>query len=486
MEMGESKRSGRSLTYSSAAQVLGVTAGLRVALIVRTVVVARLLLPEEFGKYALVVALVGLLETTTNSGFYEAIIKGDKTESESLKAAWTVVVIRGTVVTAILFVLANWVGAWFAEPDLSLLLRVIAVTPMIRSAASLGPVLAQRRVDYRWTARVTIAAQVIDLLVSILLVWILGSALGLALGAVAGALTGLATSYLSPGFAPGLIWRWVAVRPLLSFARWRWLSQIAWYAAAQGDDLIVGRVLGMPSLGVYRIAYTVGNLPTTETATALVQVTFPALARAESISRANVLRMYERYLTLTVGVAGLLATTILVLADPLVRTLLGEAWTAAIVPLGIISMGGLYRALAATGGALFLGIGKPAWDATMQSVRAVVLLLGLALLLRHGVVGAAAASALSAVAMLPIWAKGLASSGIPIISTLRIVGRRVPVLAVAGFSSWTISGWLQEPIYSVLVGGASAVTVWLSGTFLADPVLASELKVLIRKYRRPF
>jgi PST family polysaccharide transporter/lipopolysaccharide exporter len=481
--MIESHPQERSMAYSSAVQALGVTAGLRFLGVARGIIVARLLLPEEFGKFALVGALVGLLETTTNSGLNDALIKGKQTERTSLQAVWTVVVARGAVVSLLLLFNAGTIGGWFNDPSLSTLLRVLALTPLIRAMSSLGPVLAQRQVDYRWIARVTMTTQTVEVSLSILLVWILQSAMGLVIGAVIGTFSGVLLSYRSPGFTPGLVWRWSEVRPLLRFARWRWVSQIAWYGAAQGDDLIVGRSLGTAALGTYRIAYTVGNLPTTETATALVQVAFPALARASEVSKSHAVQMYTRYLTLLAGIAGILAVTLLTLADPLVKVLLGEAWLPVIVPLGIMSIGGYCRALAASGGAIFLAMGKPAWDAWMQVVRACVLFIGLAALLRYGVVGAATASTVSTIAILPVWLGGLHSVGVSPTKVSFLVARRAPAIAASGLTTWFISRSVEEPILSLIVGATAGLVVWLCGIFLTDPPLTTELKLAIRRLR---
>lgn len=473
----------RSVAYSSVIQVLGVSGLSRVLAVARGILVARLLLPNEFGKFALVAAVVGLVETSTNTGLYESLIKRGESSRSSLRAVWTIIVLRGLLVGAALFVLAEQVGGLFGGSEITRLLRVLSLAPVVRALSSLGPVLAQREVDYSSTAKVTITTQMTDVVSSLLLVWMLQSAMGLVIGTVVGALFGTLISYRSPGFTPGFRWRWSEVRPLVSFARWRWVSQIAWYAAAQGDDLVVGGLLGTRPLGLYRLAYTVGNLPTTETATVLVQVTFPALTRAAQRSTEAALDMYRRYVILSSGVASFLAGMLLVLADPLVNALLGEPWAAAAAPLAIISVGGYCRALAASGGALFLAVGRPAMDSIMQVARAGVLFIGLVALLRFGITGAAVASTLSTAAMLPVWISGLAAVGIGRVESLRLVISRIPATLVAVLGAWLVSQSMALPWSSLLVGVLAGVSLWGLATFLFDPPLAAELRQLIRRLR---
>ena len=75
------------------------------------------------------------------------------------------------------------------------------------------------------------------------------------------------------------------VRPLLRFSKWRFGSNLLYYVSTRADDLLVGRYLGRTSLGSYRIAYRLANLPTTEIVSVLESVAFPALAARARESR---------------------------------------------------------------------------------------------------------------------------------------------------------------------------------------------------------
>src|SRR4051794_24764977 len=197
------------------------------------------------------------------------------------------------------------------------------------------------------------------------------------------------------------------VRPLMRFSKWRVVSNFLYYVSTRADDLLVGRYLGRRSLGDYRIAYRLANLPTTEIVSVLETVAFPALAVRARESPESAIATYPRYLTLTCGLAGPLAAVFAALALPTVAALLGPAYAAAAVPLAIMCIAGYLRALISTAGSLVLSLGRPALETMMGAIRATVLVVGIIALAPHGVVGAAVASLLSLVVTVPMWVLSL-------------------------------------------------------------------------------
>ena len=104
----------------------------------------------------------------------------------------------------------------------------------------------------------------------------------------------------------------------MRFSKWRVGSNLLYYVSTRADDLLVGRYLGRRSLGNYRIAYRLANVPTTEIVSVLESVAFPALAVRARESPASAIATYPRYLALTCGLAGPMAAVFAALAQPLV------------------------------------------------------------------------------------------------------------------------------------------------------------------------
>ncbi len=93
----------------------------------------------------------------------------------------------------------------------------------------------------------------------------------------------------------------------------------------QGDDILVGKLLGVSALGFYQLAYKLSNIPAIEIAHATSRVTFPAYSKLQD----NLPRLREAYLRvlqLTAFLSFAIAGVILVLASDFTRIALGEKW----------------------------------------------------------------------------------------------------------------------------------------------------------------
>jgi O-antigen/teichoic acid export membrane protein len=467
--------------YHSLVSVLGATITGRVLQFGSGIIVARLLAPEELGRFFLVAAVLGMIELTSQSGLARALIQGRDREERVWQSVWNFGACRGAALALILFFSADGIADLLRAPEIAPLLQVVSVIPLLKSLNSLSLVKAQRAVTLSPITRLGIISQLSGTAASILLVAVTRSAWGMVGGLLLSTLIVLVGSWRVAGFRPGRAFSTQDIRELFRFGRWHLLSSALWWASAQGDNLIVGRSLGTGQLGIYGVAFGLAQLPTTLVTNVTSQVMFPALARSQRDSSERAKALFERYLLVTAGVSGLFAALIAGAAVPIVETFLGQSYAAAVVPIIIMAAGGYARALAATGGTMFAGVGRPAYDTAMQALRALVLVSALVALLRFGVVGAAVASLCSVVALVPLWLAGLSRLGISPGEVCSCVAHRLPAALVCGAAATLSAQLVTTPIasllLSVLVGGLS----WLLVSFLIDRALLHELSAIGRR-----
>lgn len=449
--------------------------------IVRTVIVARLIAPMEFGLFALVTAILAGLEVTTRPGLYDALIQKQGDDPDAVHTVWTAMLIRSLLIAVLLFLVSAPLGAFFDAPRLVPLLRAMAVAPIIQGTASLSVVLEQRRINLAPLVGVNLASVFADALVSIGLALLLGNAWSLVIGSLVSAVIYTSSSYVIGSFRPRLNLDRKRLHELLSFGRWRFASNVLWYIATQVDDLVVGRLAGQAPLGLYRMAYRLGNVPTTEISGAIGNIAFPAFARKFETASATLGADYERYLRLSSGLAFFAAGMVAVTAVPLLQVMLGDEWLPAAAPLAILAIGGAIRAVVATGGFLFLGGGMPNLDTGMQAVRVATLTLTLILVVPFGIVGAAVASLLSTLATVPVWIYGLRRLDLPWDSLLRDVGRRMLPAVTAGIVAWWSQSPFTEAWVRLVVAVGSGTAVWVAFIAFVDPRFGREAWTTVRE-----
>jgi O-antigen/teichoic acid export membrane protein len=324
----------------------------------RMVVLARLLVPDDFGLFGIALLSMSVLESLSGTGFNEAIIHRQGRSEDYLGTAWTVHIMRGFLLAAALFASAPLVAAFFGEPAAEALLRVLSLNLILSGLTNISVVLFQKDLEFRKLATLGAYGALVDVAVSIVAAFVLRSAWALVYGVLAGNTVRLVLSFV---VAPVVRPRFELARfkEMAGFGGWVWGANLLHFLANQGDDVVVGRMLGAPALGLYRMAFAYAGLPATEITHVVSRVTFPAYARLRDDPPA-LRRGHLRALQATALVSAPLAVGIAVMAPSFVRLVLGPAWLPMIVPLQILAVWGLVRSLSATTGPLFQGLGRPA------------------------------------------------------------------------------------------------------------------------------
>jgi len=126
------------------------------------------------------------------------------------------------------------------------------------------------------------------------------------------------------------------------------------------DNFFIGRVLGQEPLGFYGVAYTQANLPAKQISSVIGQVLFPAYSKIQDDlpSMRNAFFKTLHYVAL---LAAPVTAAMMVFAGPFINTVYGQRWAPTILPLQILAIYGLLRALAVNMGSVFRAAGKPQW-----------------------------------------------------------------------------------------------------------------------------
>jgi len=135
-------------------------------------------------------------------------------------------------------------------------------------------------------------------------------------------------------------------------------SSILVFLVTQGDDIFVGKMLGVTALGLYQIAYLISNLPATEITHVISQVTFPAYSKLQDDSlklKEGYLETLEFTMFLSIPIAGM----IFIFAPEFTKIFLSTKWILIVPVMQILVFWGLIRSVGATTGPLIQASGEP-------------------------------------------------------------------------------------------------------------------------------
>jgi O-antigen/teichoic acid export membrane protein len=373
-------------TWLFALRITGKIIGL-----LRIVILARILLPQDFGLVGIAAMAVGTLETFSSTGFQAALVQKNRYAAEDLNTAWTVSAARGLVLFVLLYASAPYIAAFFESPASLPIIRVVAFSMVLAGFRNQAIVLFQRELKFHKQFLYELSAILAELLAVLILAYWLRNVWALVFSGLAANVTRLFMSYILCPQRPRPAFNGRRFRTLFDFGRWVFFSNVLVFLITQGDDIFVGKVVGVSALGLYQIAFRLSNLPTTEISHVISSVTFPAYARIQD-DLARVRAAYGRVLRVTLLISVPMAAGIFLMAEEGIEILLGRHWLAAVPVIRVLAAAGLLRSIASTTGPIFHGLGQPRIDAHWQIVRLAVLALAIYPLSRYfGILGVAAA-----------------------------------------------------------------------------------------------
>ena len=365
----------------------------RIFRFVRTIILARLLAPADFGLFGIACLAMNMMDTFTQPGVVAALIQKKEKTEEFLDTAWTIGVIRGTILAILLFVCAPLIGQFFESAEVVPFAKILAIILFLNGLRNIGTVYFTKELDFRKTFVSLNGKTLINIAVAIPLAFILRSAWALLWAMLAGSVAELIFSYILHPYRPRLKIDINKLRELLGFGKWIFASSILIFLITQGDDILVGKLLGLTALGFYQMAYTISNLPTTQITHVISQVTFPAYSKLQD----NVPKLREAYLKvlhLTAFIAFPIAGLIFALAPDLTSTFLGAKWMPIVPSVRILALFGAIRSISATFGPIFQGFGIPRISTKLQCLQFLVMsILIYPLTVRWGIVGTSLAVA---------------------------------------------------------------------------------------------
>jgi O-antigen/teichoic acid export membrane protein len=385
----------------SALWTLGLRLSTRALGFVRTIVLARLLFPADFGLIAMAMVVVTGLDSISQTGFQQALIREKRDVKGYLDTAWAVALVRSLVLSVLLVLSAPAVAAFFAVPELTAILRVVSLSVLLAGFANIGIVFFQRDLEFHKQFKFECWASVLEFALTVILAAVLRDVWALVWGGLAGNVLRVSLSYALHPYRPSFRFDPAAFRELLAFGKWVSGFAVIGFAVSQLDSILLGRMLGAQSLGFYQMAFLTAVIPSSEVAIAFSMVVFPSLSLLQD-QPGRLKESFERVLQVSAMVCMPIGFGILAVAPEFVRVVLGERWQGIAPAMQVLSVMGIAKALEGTTNSLLLAVGRPGLLAGFSLLQLGILAATLyPLTLLWGIEGAAAAvtgTALAAVA----------------------------------------------------------------------------------------
>lgn len=376
-------------------------ASTRAVAFLKTIILARLLVPQQFGAYGVALLVMGLLEVITETGV-NIILVQEEDEESYVNSAWIVSIIRGTIISLIIIATAPLISNFFHSPESLVLLYMISIVPFLRGFINPSVVKFQKHLKFHLEFIYRFSIFVVDTVFAIAFTLITHSPVGIVIGLIAGVIWEVVFSYIIIKPWPALVFDRTYISKIFHRGKWITASGFFNYLFHNADNIAVGRILGTGSLGIYQMGYSLSILPITEISEIFSKVTFPVYTKISHDKK----RLRQAFVKTTLIIAALsipFGIIVCIFPTAIVSLTLGDKWIAAAAILPVLGIFAVIRTISGASSSLFFAVGKQEYVTVVTLVSAIGLLIPIIpLVLEYGVMGAAYSALIGSIVALPV------------------------------------------------------------------------------------
>lgn len=373
----------------------------RLVAFAKIAILARILAPEQFGLFGIAALALAFLEIFVETGVNVFLIQEKKNIDAYINTSWAVSILRGVVISAVILLATPFIVSFFDSPDSRGLLYFISLVPFIRGFINPSIVKFQKELQFNKEFWFRSLIFTFDSLVAVILALVTKSPASLIWGLAGGALLEVFLSFAVVKPIPTFSFELVKVKKIIGRGKWVTGAGIFQYIFRQGDDIVVGKLLGESFLGLYQVAYKISTLPISEVSDVVSRVTFPVYSKMGG----DLKRLKAAFLKTTLAISLLampLGLFIFLFPRQIVLLVLGPNWLAAVSVLKVLAIFGVVKAISNSVFALLLALEKQEYVTVITFVGIVGLGASIFPLMKSfGLVGAGLATIIGSLVAVP-------------------------------------------------------------------------------------
>jgi len=323
-----------------------------------TIIVARILVPEDYGVVAISGVFTGILLIITDMGFMAALINMKEVERDDFDSVFWLNILLSAVLFTLIYFLAPLIGQIYGSEILVDIIRVSALVLPLGSLKIVPLAIALRNMDYKYRALVEMAGQFAMATSSIILatmgygVWTLVYAVIIGQIVVVAAYLPLLKSF------PRLVINVARIKEIASYGLYLMGSEILGFLTKRADVMIIGLFLTDKQVGFYSMGFHLATLPLDKIGSIFNSVAFPAVSRIKentAFAKSLFLNMHKYLLLVTYPILVGFA----LVAEDLVLLLLTEKWMPLVPVLQALCILNLLRISGMIMPFIMAGLGHP-------------------------------------------------------------------------------------------------------------------------------
>ncbi len=309
-----------------------------------SIVLARLLLPREFGLIGMILIFIALSEAFINSGFSSALIRKKDCNQSDYSTVFFFNLTAGIVFFLTLFFAAPFISNFFGEPQLKPIVQVLGIVLIIDSVTLIQRTILTRDIDFKLQARVSFIASAGSGLIAIFMAWKGMGVWSLVVQRISRQAINTAFLLFWTKWRPSLIFSFKSFRELFGFGSKLLISNLIDTFYNNIYYLLIGKYFSAQQLGFYTRADEFNRLPSHNLSGIIQRVSYPVLCSIQE-DREKLTHTYRRFIRSAMFIAFIVMLLMAAMAEPLIITLIGEKWRESVPYFQLLCFTGMFYPL---------------------------------------------------------------------------------------------------------------------------------------------
>jgi PST family polysaccharide transporter len=343
--------------------------GKRLLSLLRTAILARILVPEDFGLFSFAVLVITYIEIVRGFGIREALIYNTGDHEDAADAAFWSNIAMGLAQFSVAFLAAPLAVRLIDDPRIVNLVRVLAFNFIFISLSQTHDTLLQKELKFRRRVMPDLASGIVFFIVAVALAYMGYGVWSPIIGNVAGSAARMVVLWSTMSWRPRFRLVWAKVRSLWSYGIHLLLFGLLGTAMEYADQSIIGVLLGAIQLGYFTIASRIPEMVIANLSLILTEVLFPIYTKLKD-EREKLTEAYLKTTKYTAFATTGAAAGMAAVAPEMILVLFGNQWEPAIPLLQVLAFLGLALTIPWAAGDVLKAIGKPGVNTVLLATEA--------------------------------------------------------------------------------------------------------------------
>lgn len=305
-----------------------------------SIVLARILLPEEFGLIGMILVFITIGKALTNAGLTQSLIRDKEVDQEDLSTVFFFNLVASILVYFLIFFAAPFIAEFYDQEALVKIIRVLTLTFIISAFGAIQNTRLTKIMDFKTLTVISIPSTIASGILGVGLAYAGFGVWSLVWMRIAASAIATVQLWIYSKWAPSFIFSIEKFKDHFNFGYKLTLSSLLDTIFSNIYIIIIGKYFAASQVGFYTRAQTMQMLPVQNISKALNKVTYPLFAQIQDDNE-RLKRIYKQIMQMVIFVIAPVLIFAAVLAVPIFRFLLTEKWLPAVPYFQILCVVGI-------------------------------------------------------------------------------------------------------------------------------------------------